>query len=140
MDCETQAQVVNELYSDEGDRKFPYRCSQGFLTIGVGYNLDANGLPDDIRRELLRRQLLEAEKNAKRIFPDFEGFTRNRRAAILNMLYNLGPARLLGFRKMIRAIAVGDWEEAARQAKDSKWYTQVQPSRSERILRQLREG
>ena len=37
-----------ELSRDEGRKSKPYRDSEGILTIGVGWNLEANPLPDEV--------------------------------------------------------------------------------------------
>ena len=41
------------------------------------------------------------------------------------MCFNLGANRLGKFRNMLYACSVSDWEEMARQMKDSRWYGQV---------------
>jgi lysozyme len=44
---------------------------------------------------------------------------------IANMMFNLGLPRFSRFKKMIRAIELGDWQSAADEMIDSKWYQQV---------------
>ena len=85
---------------------------------------------------------LEHDENAFSggIFGDVKHFSENRQKALLNMMFNLGYNKFTGFKKMIAAIKLNDWEEAAEQAKDSRWYRQVGKSRSERIITRLREG
>jgi lysozyme len=41
------------------------------------------------------------------------------------MMFNIGKGRLSGFKKMISAIEQGDYEKAAAEMVDSKWYNQV---------------
>jgi lysozyme len=41
------------------------------------------------------------------------------------MMFNLGLPRFSRFKKMIRAIELGDWQSAADEMIDSKWYQQV---------------
>jgi hypothetical protein len=40
---------------------------------------------------------------------------------------------------MIAAIERGDWEDAARHALNSKWATQVQKSRVDTVIEELRD-
>lgn len=149
MEHELFDQVTAELKVDEGVRSRPYSdktgkthvsTDGGKLTIGVGRNIEDRGLPEEIIEALLRIDILEAEKIAKRLFPDFESYSRNRRACLINLAFNLGLPRLLGFRKMIAAIRNGDWPLAAYEARRSKWFHQVQPERSGRVVRQLEFG
>jgi len=62
-----------------------------------------------------------------------------RRAALLDMMFNLGPRRFSGFHNMIVALGEGDFETAAKEAEDSKWFTQV-GNRGKTIVRILRTG
>ena len=41
------------------------------------------------------------------------------------MVYNIGHNGVSKFKKMIAAIEAKDWDEAANQMQDSKWYNQV---------------
>jgi len=48
-----------------------------------------------------------------------------RRGVLKNMLFNLGLTKLLGFRKMIKALQEGKWKQAASELLDSKYAKQV---------------
>ena len=39
--------VKQMLLKHEGMRTFPYKCSEDKLTIGIGRNLEANGITED---------------------------------------------------------------------------------------------
>ena len=62
-----------------------------------------------------------------------------RTEVILNMAFNLGLTRLQKFKKMIAALRIRDYETAAIEMKDSKWYNQV-GSRAKRLTGQMRTG
>lgn len=128
-----------ELVRDEGCRNKPYQDSEGILTVGVGWNLEEHGLPDEIVWDLLGRSVSMAEADLSTLYPDWRELTDQRQRALLNMAFNLGRARLGGFKKMWAAIERGNWQEAAAQALDSKWALQVGP-RAQRIAAMLREG
>lgn len=92
-------------------------------------------------RVLLENDIRQAEADLRAVLPRFDGFTQNRKAALLGMCFNLGSSRFRGFRLMLAAIRAGDWKLAAHEALDSKWAKEdVGESRSGRIARQLREG
>ena len=58
---------------------------------------------------------------------------------VANMMFNLGLPRFSKFKKMIRAIELGDWQSAADEMIDSKWYQQVtaRARRLEAVMRSV---
>jgi lysozyme len=115
-----------------------YHCTAGKLTIGYGHNLDDLGITKDMAEFILQRDIEDAEAHLKQYYW-FEGLDSGRKAAITDMMFNLGPTRFSGFHNMIVALANGEFDKAADEAKDSKWYTQVK-GRGETIVRIIRTG
>ena len=73
-------------------------------------------------------------------FPaDPPGLTDARHESLIDMLFNLGLPRFLGFKNTIAAIRSGEWSKAASLAKQSLWYKQVK-GRARRIVRELDTG
>lgn len=136
---EDQAALRAELTRDEGRRSHLYRCSEKKLTIGVGWNIEDNGLPDHIIDALLDHAIRETERELTERLPWWIGLSERRKRALLNMAFNLGVPRLLGFRKMLSALRAGDYQGAAREALDSRWANQV-GDRAQRIAAIFREG
>jgi len=58
------------------------------------------------------------------LFPEFETYTVNRRAALVDMSF-MGHATFCQFHGMIGAIAMNCWATAAQHALDSLWARQV---------------
>ena len=127
------------LKQDEGVRSKPYKDSLGILSIGVGRNLEHVGLREQEIDFLLTNDIEEVEKDLQ-TFPWWDSLNEARQVAIGNMRFQLGPTRFRGFKKMIKALADGNYHEAARQAKDSLWFRQTQPSRTGRVIHMLRHG
>jgi lysozyme len=48
-----------------------------------------------------------------------------RQDVVLNMLFNLGLPKFLAFRKMIEALRLANYDQAATEMLDSKWAIQV---------------
>ena len=119
------ARLRQMLERHEGLRLKPYRCSAGKMTIGYGRNLDDVGISEEEASYLLNNDIKRAEGDLISIFPYFSGFSKSRQDALLDMMFNLGKTRFLGFKKMIAAIKNDDWKEAKIQAMDSKWAAQV---------------
>jgi len=122
----------------EGFSGRPYEDATGHLTIGYGRNLDARPLDEAEGRWLLERDLSRLEAELERM-PLYLSLDPVRRAALLEMAYNLGVRGLAGFRRMLAALARRDWETAAAEALDSRWAKQV-GARAERIAHRLRTG
>lgn len=49
--------LINDLIRDEGLKLKPYRCTSNKLTIGIGRNLDDNGITEAEARYLLHNDL-----------------------------------------------------------------------------------
>lgn len=130
---------LKQLPIDEGMPNKPYRDTVGKLTIGVGRNLDDNGLRDDEIALMLRNDIAQAEKDARAVCQTFNALSDARKAVLVNMAFNMGRTRLAGFVNMLQAINEQDFEEAAEQMLDSKWAKQV-GNRAIRLAKAMREG
>lgn len=139
MDSFDWVKLQEEIERDEGRRNKPYECTEGFLTIGVGWNLDANGLPDDIIDELLNRSLLQASKDCESLYANWYQIDAVRQRVLINMAFNLGKNGLSKFKKMNAAIHRGDWDKAAEEMMDSRWSQQV-GDRAKRLHVMMRTG
>lgn len=128
-----------QLRIDEGWKSKPYRDSVGKLTGGCGRNLDDIGLHDDEISLMLDNDLVSAEATARVLFPSFDSLSDNRKAALLNMAFNLGQERLAGFHDFRTAIAAADFEKASAAMLDSRWAAQV-GARAQRLAKQIMEG
>ena len=117
--------IIDHIKKYEGFRKHPYRCPAGALTIGYGFNLDANPLPVVVADKWLEELVVDCLQDLVGIFPEFWRFTTQRKVALIDMRYNLGPKRFRSFEKLIAAVLAGDWQEAQLQALDSKWARDV---------------
>lgn len=126
------AALESDLRRDEGVREKPYTDSVGKLSIGVGRNLDDVGLRDDEIALMLQNDIKAAEADLDRNVSWWRGMPEPAQRALVNMAFNMGIRKLLGFRKMLAALQNNNYNKAAEEAMDSKWATQV-GKRSERI-------
>lgn len=126
----------------EGWSSKPYHDSRGNLTIGWGFNISNY----DLRDRILKGIVLSGKdgldkKDAQVIFDEiylqatlvamqyvgqetYNGLTEAQRDVLNDMAYNLGN-KLYEFKKMKEALIKGDFQEAAKELKNSRWYTQV---------------
>ena len=129
----------------EGLRLKPYHDSLGKLTIGYGHNLEARGISKEIAEYLFQEDFVDASLTLARTLPEVgehlhgkDGGT-TRAGVLIEMVFQMGMAGVLGFRKMFRAIAQENWDEAADQMLDSKWHTQT-PGRCQTLAQIMRTG
>jgi lysozyme len=152
MNLTSRHALRNDVMDAEGFRQFPYfdccgkpyrSCTcprKGKLTIGFGRNLDDVGLSKLEAEVLLDHDLHTAEQTANRMFDWFGALSELRQRAITELIFNMGAATVRGFRQMLLAIKVKQFKAAAAHLLDSKWRTQVGPTRSQRIARYLGDG
>ncbi len=158
--------LEDQLILHEGLRLEVYKCPADYWTVGVGRNLEGKpltkgeqeyilgcsglepeqviailkerGISKDEALFLLRRDIEDAVQDLKN-FDWFEALDPIRRKVVIDMRYNLGPTRFRGFKKMIAALARGDYKAAAAEMVDSKWYMQVM-TRGTRLAQMMRTG
>jgi len=109
------------LIKHEGLKLKPYKDTKGILTIGVGRNLEDNGIATDEAMYMLKNDIERVEQELKEIFLDFEELPENVKMVLIDMDFNLGKSRFLQFRKMIQAVKNKDWKAMIEEMKDSKW-------------------
>ncbi len=122
----------------EAWRNFPYEDSVGLTSIGVGRNLEHNGLRDDEIELMLENDLQAAELDAYRL-DFFADLDEVRQLVIRDMIFNMGLKRFQGFVNTIAALRAGDYKRAAVQMTDSKWYRQT-GRRARRLVKAMASG
>jgi len=125
------------LIKHEGLKLKPYICPAGKLSIGVGRNIEDNGISKDEAMYLLENDIKRCEKELREIFPKYDELPENVKIGLIDMIFNMGKPKFLTFKKMIRAIKERDFKKAAKEAKNSRWCEQVK-SRCEDVYRLLR--
>lgn len=120
-----EQRLVASLEKHEGYRDKAYQDTEGVWTVGYGTNLQELEIDEFQARRWLMDDLLEAIRGAKR-FPEYRDLnTQVRREVFVEMVYNMGPSRVAGFKNMLSAIRRNDWADAADEMLDSKWARQV---------------
>lgn len=123
----------------EGRVDHIYLCPAGYKTIGVGWNMESNPLPNHIKSyldennvitdnmidELLDVSINRAQSDCKKLFPNFDKFDENKKIALTDFIFNIGYSRAKKFKDTIKAINEENWELVVNELKDSLWYKQV---------------
>ncbi|MEL0100009.1 MAG: glycoside hydrolase family protein, partial [Opitutae bacterium] len=109
------------------------------LTIGIGRNLEDNGISEAEALYLLKNDIERCTEEVKNTFHWFETAPELVQRGLINMVFNLGLTRLMGFKNMLLALEEGRYSEAAEHALDSRWAEQV-GDRAQRIAEQFRQA
>ncbi len=135
------SKLVAQLKRHEGVKSHAYKCTANMITVGVGRNIDENGgigLSDDEINYLLENDIKRCKQELISLswFIDLDSV---RQDAIVNLCFNLGLTRLMGFKNAMAAMAEGDYERAADEFYDSRWAKQVK-SRADEVCEMIRTG
>src|SRR6185437_14202908 len=113
--------------------------SVGKLTIGIGRNLDDVGISYDEAEVLLANDIQRTQSALTAALPWLTLLDLVRKAAVINMAFNLGVSNLLAFHKFLGFLQSHDWQSASIEMLNSKWASQVGP-RATRLSRQILTG
>ena len=129
--------LKTELIKDEDLRLTPYLCTAGKTTIGVGRNLDDQGLTVEECMYLLKNDIDRNWWDLHSIFDDIVKYPEEVQHVLMNMRHQLGPDGFRGFELMIKAVKKQDWKRAAIEIRNSKLWRIDAPNRAERLARRM---
>jgi lysozyme len=128
-----------QLIREEGWKAEPYRDSRGFLTIGVGWNLDIHPLPDEVVSLLLQISMGRVLDGLRARIPWYVNLNEPRQVVLEQMAFQMGVAGLMTFKNTLAFVKAGDYAQAATEMLDSRWAKQT-PERAHRLAEQMRTG
>ena len=115
--------IAEELIKEAEDLELkPYKDTVGKLTIGYGRNLDDNGITEEVAKYLLARDQIRSHNELIGNFAFFQKIDPIRQAVLADMHMNMGLPRLLTFKKMLTACQFQDWDTAAAELMDSRYF------------------
>lgn len=141
--------VFEQLKIDEGVVYEIYNDHLGYPTFGVGHLILESdeefgkpvGTPVSEERvaECFDKDIETAIGECHALYGegDFGDFPEEVQQILVNMMFNMGRPRLSGFKNFNAALAEGDWDRAADEMVDSRWYRQV-GKRAERLEERMR--
>lgn len=124
------------LHVSEGNREYPYDDAtgkryargvpvKGFLTIGVGHNLDAKPLSPRVIDMILEEDIQDAINDLERRHPWTKTLDPVRKSVLVDMCFNMGINKLSGFVNTLRMVQKGDYLGASKGMLQSLWASQV---------------
>lgn len=123
---------IDRLAKYEGYRSHVYKDSKGYDTIGYGYKLKdgeqakfKNGLSQEAAKNLLQQTYQSHINKFYQQNPNLQNLPNNKRIALEDMAYNMGPSYLQKFPKANQALQAGDYNKAANEFLHSKYANEV---------------
>lgn len=125
MSMDLHDEIKAQLMKHEGLRLKPYQCTAGKWTIGVGRNIEDRGITEAEAMHLLDNDIDECQEELDRIIPWWIEKPAYVQLVLINMVFNLGATRLLGFKKFLKAVEENNFDLASTEMLDSRWAEQV---------------
>lgn len=153
--------LERQIATHEGYSNLPYLDTVNKKTVGVGRNIDDKPLKIDERAYLMkdpgrdtlsddqimyifRNDIRDAQTDARAVIgPAFDLLSETRQNVLVDMSFNLGRTRLAKFEDMktgiLKGVATGDFEDAAKEMVNSDWYGQVK-GRGVTLVNMMKKG
>ena len=136
-----------QIEADEGCKYEIYLDHLGLPTFGIGHLVTESDeeynrpvgtfITTDRVAECFNKDVGTVLEDCERLYPDFDSLPEEVQLIIANMMFNMGYPRLSKFKGMKAGVDARDWQQAADEMVDSKWYRQV-TNRAERLVQRMR--
>ena len=140
-------QLREQLEFDEGCVYEIYNDHLGYATFGIGHLVTESdpeqgqslGTPvsSDRVAETFESDIQSVLRDCNILYEDFDDLPEEAQQVIANMMFNMGRPRLSKFKGMKRGVDSRDWNAAADEMVDSRWYRQV-TKRADRLVERIR--
>lgn len=136
-----------EIEADEGCKYEIYLDHLGLPTFGIGHLVTENDpehgqmvgteVSEERVAEVFEKDIEVTLGECEKLYSGFSELPEEVQHILANMMFNMGRPRLSGFKKFNACVGDGDWEGAADEMIDSRWYRQV-TNRAERLVQRMR--
>ena len=120
----------------------------GLPTFGIGhlvtdkdpeYQMGMGTPINEIRvNEVFEKDIQVTIDECKIVFNDWSNLPEEVKLITANMMFNMGRPRLSAFKGMKKGVDSKDWNKAADEMVDSRWYKQV-TNRANRLVERMRK-
>ena len=153
---EAQHPEESQIASDEGSRKnsqgkhisyldsvIDKKTGKGHPTGGIGHLLskkeidlypEGSVIPQSVVDKWFEEDVKEAELDVQVLLPDAPEDVKN---ILTNMAFQLGREGLRKFKKTIKLLKDGDYQEASKEMLDSAWFKSQTPNRAKRLAKRM---
>ena len=136
-----------EIEYDEGSVNKIYLDHLGLATFGIGHLVTewdeeygwevGTPVSEDRCIAAFNTDIETVLSDCNKLYSDFDELPEEVQRIIANMMFNMGRPRLSKFKGMKRGVDARDWNAAADEMVDSKWYRQV-TKRADRLVERMR--
>ena len=140
-------QLREELDQDEGCVYEVNLDHLGYPTFGIGHlitNRDrehdwsvGTDVDESRVKEAFEDDVQNVLSDCEKLYVQWEHLPEEVQLVVANMMFNMGYTRLSKFKGMKRGVDARDWNAAADEMVDSRWYTQV-TNRADRLGKRMR--
>jgi len=135
--------VKAKLIDEEGYREEIYKCTQGYNTVGVGHNLDANPLPINVLEllfkgkravaldELFKYDIQKVIHQLDISFSWWRDKEDDIKIFMIDFVFNVGIGTAREFKNTMRYIEQNRYKKASKGLMNSLYAKQV-PNRAKR--------
>jgi lysozyme len=137
--------LIKLIELEEGWKEHPYRCSEGYPTVGYGFKIGEKDWPipyfslPKVAGDAWLAELLNDIAYKLSNYTWYKQLNEPQRAVLISMVYQMGMSGVLKFKKMITALEQQDYVTAANEMLDSRWARQTE-NRANRHAIQLQSG
>jgi len=140
-------QLKETLKVDEGVVYKIYKDHLGYPTFGIGHLVIKEDkefgkdvgteVSEDRVNECFEKDVQSVIEDCKKLHDGWDGYPQEVKQIVANMMFNMGRPRLSKFKGMKRGVDARDWNAAADEMVDSRWYRQV-TKRADRLVERMR--
>ena len=140
-------ELRKQLEIDEGVRYVIYLDHLRLPTFGIGHLVTKNDsesgqavgttVSKERVAECFDMDVQSVINDCNKLYNNFKDLPEEVQQIIANMMFNLGRTRLSKFKGMKRGVDDRDWNRAADEMVDSRWYRQV-TTRAQRLVARMR--
>jgi lysozyme len=130
--------LIDEIKLHEGFRSKPYKCTEGYLTIGYGQRLDYIKVDKKTAEKWLMEKVNKIKEDLNLRFPWYSQAPKEVQNIVVNMSYQIGISGFAKFKKTIKYLEQGLYHKASTEMLDSLWSKQT-PERSKELSDRLKK-
>ena len=117
--------IRKRLIDFEGLVLKSYTCPTGYISVGVGRNLETNGITEEEAMYLLNNDISTVIKKLDKHWIAWRKLDIKAQYICIDLVFNMGINSFMSFRKTRAYMELGEWEKAGDELLNSKYAEQV---------------
>ena len=117
--------IKKRLIDFEGLVLKSYVCPTGYTSVGVGRNLETNGITEEEAMYLLNNDIKTVIKKLDKHWITWRKLPITAQYVCIDLVFNMGVNSFMSFRKTRAYMEMGDFEKAGIELLDSQYAKQV---------------